>query len=1008
MKKFVLKLILGLVLMLAVLPLSSFASTGTVKVTGVTLIPGKYYEVPNGGELINIPLDAAPKDYKTIHLSADSSTLTLNYVSMNTRKEEDFIWTDLEHLTIELDSVNYINNQSNILKGHGIVGNNVTIKGGLALDVFSEEGIELTGDLVIYPTVNFTSAYADVVQAANVYIKAFSTTNFNTFAHRAFSPGTNVIIDPLPESYSYMWKPNTSLATPVTDISPYIGTNFTGASFSFGFVRNAITDGQLRIYRTLVTQQNAADILLDGTMSYDFNTKTLYMNNVNFTESFSTKEPFIESKVEGLNIAVQGNNSVTNSDNAGKLIMLYYDAIIKGGGTLNLKNESECIQSYQDSSSGEAVVNLTVEDVTLNATSYGNAISQANSNSAKLNLIVKDGAVINAESTSNYNQEGIDVNSINISGGSVTAKGVIPLSVNGFGNGSFVMTGGKLNAITIPHSLGWGHRAGIHIHDDTEIIEMHGGEITVITENLQAIRMGDKPILMTGGTITAQAESTAIIDGIKFENLPPNVQLADGLVLDFEAGDSADNITTTDISTYTGSKYVRLEIGYPLYVGNVMVTPQNADSITGGGITAGTASYNLTEGVLSLDNVNVATTAAGIPAIDSKLANLTINLKGNNTLSATGTGVNAINTSGLIALTGDGTLTAQGSSAAFSTAPSSVALAGGLTYQLKAGEQESSAALIASPTDTDYTSNKYVKFEIGYPLVIGGMFVTPQNSSSIPTKSGTAYYDPYTKTVTLDNAILESDTAGKAVVEILGENMTIENIGTNSIVNTNSTAANSDAISAKFPFTISGEGVLNAKSGTNSSYAVTGKATITGGKQSFIGSAAAFSQTPIMAPIYGSMPQISGNADFSGTEVGIAFMRFNAEKSTLPSYTRVVITPLDAQTVQRLQKEMQTTDGTAEPTLYVDIKLLNDDHMEVQPTAGTVIHLDIPHIKAGDNITFVHEITNADGTMSYEKVNLTAVESGFSFAPTSLSPFGFYRILPVSNPALAPLTGVYS
>ncbi len=338
-------------------------------------------------------------------------------------------------------------------------------------------------------------------------------------------------------------------------------------------------------------------------------------------------------------------------------------------------------------------------------------------------------------------------------------------------------------------------------------------------------------------------------------------------------------------------------------------------------------------------------------------------------------------------------------------------LTDGAVLDFKAGD---SVDNITTTDINSYTNSKYARVELGYPISVGGELVTPYNKNDIfpnGINAGKAKYNSDTKTLSLDNVVLEKNIAGKGIIDISLDGVTLEINGTNTITNTNNNTANSDAISSTSQFTIIGEGVLNAKSGTVSSYAVNGNAIITGGKQSFVGSSAAFSQTPTITPYYSPMPQISGNTNFSGSSIGISFARFNAEKSTLPSDTKLVLTPLDEETTKRLQSQMNGAIDTSMPTLFVDIKLLSND-IEVEPTPGTIIHFDMPQIKAGDNIVFVHEITGTDGTKSYEKTNITAIDNGFSISPTSLSPFSFYRMIPeqtpAPNPALSPLTGVYN
>ena len=98
-----------------------------------------------------------------------------------------------------------------------------------------------------------------------------------------------------------------------------------------------------------------------------------------------------------------------------------------------------------------------------------------------------------------------------------------------------------------------------------------------------------------------------------------------------------------------------------------------------------------------------------------------------------------------------------------------------------------------------------------YDLKIAGTQVTSLNCNdlgSIDGVSGTVKYDPGSKTLTLDNARISCDERVPFFSDIDG--LTIKVVGTNNLTTTTLTT-----ISLFQPVTITGGGVLNAKSGSN-------------------------------------------------------------------------------------------------------------------------------------------------------------------------------------------------
>ena len=137
-------------------------------------------------------------------------------------------------------------------------------------------------------------------------------------------------------------------------------------------------------------------------------------------------------------------------------------------------------------------------------------------------------------------------------------------------------------------------------------------------------------------------------------------------------------------------------------------------------------------------------------------------------------------------LTLDGCAITQPAGAAFDASLHAVALGGAIV----------TSKVVISPATT-------------YNLLVAGVPVTSANCSDlsvIPNVSGTVKYDPSTKTLTLQNATIQTNTANAIFSEIDG--LTIKVIGTNNL-----TTGDYSTLRFRKPLTITGGGVLNANSG---------------------------------------------------------------------------------------------------------------------------------------------------------------------------------------------------
>ena len=120
-----------------------------------------------------------------------------------------------------------------------------------------------------------------------------------------------------------------------------------------------------------------------------------------------------------------------------------------------------------------------------------------------------------------------------------------------------------------------------------------------------------------------------------------------------------------------------LAVDYDLQISGTQVTDNNADNV----LNDGTVAYDPNTNTLTLNNAHLNSASNNI--IDSKMEALTINLIGDNTLTATGTDrcISATTADSSITLTGEGTLTAAAENAVCIYAGQDLTIDSG-TYQL--------------------------------------------------------------------------------------------------------------------------------------------------------------------------------------------------------------------------------------------------------------------------------------------------------------------------------------
>ena len=129
-----------------------------------------------------------------------------------------------------------------------------------------------------------------------------------------------------------------------------------GDDFAKSVVIKSPTPYQLWILGKQVTDFNAADVLGDGTVSYDDNTKTLTLNGATLQYNTSSDQN-IKNYIPNLNVNVIGDNTITNERGT---FFMSVPTTIYGSGTLTLKSKDDCCIYAKET-------NLTIKDVTIDA-----------------------------------------------------------------------------------------------------------------------------------------------------------------------------------------------------------------------------------------------------------------------------------------------------------------------------------------------------------------------------------------------------------------------------------------------------------------------------------------------------------------------------------------------------------------------------------------------------------------------------------------------------------------
>ena len=315
-----------------------------------------------------------------------------------------------------------------------------------------------------------------------------------------------------------------------------------------------------------VTSENADDVLGDGTVSYDSDTKTLTLNNANISGTYeyqSGYEAMIYSAMGDLTINLIGNNTLKSTNT-------YADGIdaaggcnvtVTGSGTLTIDSAyyGFYIGSY-DVAGGDLIFDsttVTVKDtqaagiwVNHDITMTDSTVSVTKTNDSY------NGIVSNIDGTITVTNSNVSVN---------TKMSAIHMGNTDASNHRLVFNSGTL---TISSSDGY----GIYVEPDGSTGNINGA------------------LTINGGTLSIQSASGAT-------NIPLTA---------VTVASDCDVITGNDLHS-TGSVVVAPITSYDLYVGGVQVTSANAANVLAGdAANDGKVSYDADTNTLTLDGADIS------------------------------------------------------------------------------------------------------------------------------------------------------------------------------------------------------------------------------------------------------------------------------------------------------------------------------------------------------------------------------------------------------------------
>lgn len=342
-----------------------------------------------------------------------------------------------------------------------------------------------------------------------------------------------------------------------------------------------------------------------------------------------------------------------------------------------------------------------------------------------------------------------------------------------------------LNGMTLTST--WIYDSGIISRLPNLKIVVNGENIITCNDSCTAIRAdmeGAQTLTIENGDNDGSLTFTASHAIRDFNSLTlTGLHWVDGNNYAFENATTSSNYgshTGTQVVDKSGDSPVEvgnatLSSKYSLKVGGVDVTDANASNITGNNITTGTVSFNASTNTLTLNGATLTEPIiVGMP-------NLTIDIQGNNTITANTTCIQKLNDNTNPSLTFKSTSNAVGSLILKNTDEDNY---GGVN-KINNVSFSKELALIMYRYGS-YTSNTYY-FTAGevynaqivpsYGVKVGDLFVYEGNFNDV-LGDGKVSFNQATHTLTLNNASISSD--GEAISTSLSE-LIIELIGNNTL-----------------------------------------------------------------------------------------------------------------------------------------------------------------------------------------------------------------------------------
>ena len=303
-----------------------------------------------------------------------------------------------------------------------------------------------------------------------------------------------------------------------------------GVMLGMSLTVHATPSDSLYVGGVKVTEENKSDVLSDGKVRYDSNTKTLTLQDATINAQGRDAESYgIVYRGSGnLNIVLSGNSriSAVNISGDGSLTAIsssgrgiYTPGTIKiDGGIVNAKGSSNGIQgdngvtikkgkvTAEGESAGIIAKDLEIENGTVTATGT-NEFSSQGIYATGGGLGIKDGTV------SALGKIGIlAFGDVTISSGTVEAKGRdgngIEAKDSGVNGGSVTINGGKVTAIS---RIAVDRGESVCSIRAAKNILISGGEVTAEADDVGIY--ADGKISISKGIITATGGSTGIESG---------------------------------------------------------------------------------------------------------------------------------------------------------------------------------------------------------------------------------------------------------------------------------------------------------------------------------------------------------------------------------------------------------------------------------------------------------------------------------------------------------------